>query len=79
MRVFNSNILIYHLNGQLPPAVQAQVDNRIKQGRIVSVVTRIEALGFPQSETEFVNTLPLPAPMGEEKRTSVPRKLSEPV
>ena len=46
MRVFDSNILIYHLNDQLPPVVRAQVDDWIREGASISVITRIEVLGY---------------------------------
>ena len=52
MRVFDSNILIYHLNDQLPPDTQDRVDDWIRRGSIISVITRVEVMGFLQSEAD---------------------------
>jgi hypothetical protein len=41
MRVFDSNILIYHLNDVLPPAVLASVEAWMSVGAMISVMTRI--------------------------------------
>ncbi len=49
MHVFDSNILIYYLNGALPGALRARVDDRISDGSVISVIIRIEMLGFRQS------------------------------
>jgi hypothetical protein len=49
MRVFDSNVLIYHLNDALPKDVLTRVADWIAEGAYVSVVTRIEVLGFRQS------------------------------
>lgn len=38
MRVFDSNMLIYHLNNALPENRLARVDAWIKEGAYVSVV-----------------------------------------
>ena len=40
MRVFDSNILIYHLNDALPPAVLNHVETWITEGAAISVITR---------------------------------------
>ena len=37
MRVFDSNILIYHLNDALPPSVLTQVESWITEGAVISV------------------------------------------
>jgi hypothetical protein len=47
MRVFDSNILIYHLNDALPPPVFTQVESWIAEGAVISVMSRIEVLGYP--------------------------------
>jgi predicted nucleic acid-binding protein len=53
MRVFDSNILIYHLNEVLPPAALAAVEAWISEGAMISVITRIEVLGYPQTDDQF--------------------------
>lgn len=50
MRVFDSNILIYHLNDALPSAARDRVERWIVAGAAISVITRIEVLGYPQPE-----------------------------
>jgi hypothetical protein len=45
MRVFDSNILIYHLNDALPPLVSNQVESWITEGAVISVMSRIEVSG----------------------------------
>lgn len=52
MYAFDSNTLIYHLNDVFPADVFARVDEWIKEGVFVSVVSRIEVLGYPQDESE---------------------------
>src|SRR5215475_842550 len=47
MRVFDSNILIYHLNDALPSSVLTQVESWITEGSVISVMSRIEVLGYP--------------------------------
>ena len=47
MRVFDSNILIYHLNDVLPPSALASVAAWISEGAMISVMTRTEVLGYP--------------------------------
>ena len=49
MAVFDSNILIYHLDDALPPDARDQVDTLIVNGAAISVITRIEVLGFPMT------------------------------
>lgn len=51
-RVFDSNALIYHLNDAYPPEQADRVDAWIDAGGLVSVVTRIEVLGFEQPTSE---------------------------
>ena len=53
MRVFDSNILIYHLNDALLPAVFSQVEAWITDGAVVLVITRIEVLGYPQTADQL--------------------------
>jgi predicted nucleic acid-binding protein len=49
MRVFDSNTLICHLPDALPPSVFTQVESWIAEGAIISVKSRIEVLGYPQT------------------------------
>lgn len=44
--VIDTNILIYYLNQQLPELVKAQVDKAILSGCTISIITRIEVLGW---------------------------------
>ena len=53
MRVFDSNILIYHLNDALPPNVLNHVETWIADGAAISVITRIEVLGYPQTTNQL--------------------------
>jgi hypothetical protein len=53
MRVFDSNILIYHLNDVLPPSALASVAAWISEGAMISVMTRTEVLGYPQTDDQF--------------------------
>lgn len=48
MHLFDSNIVIYHLNQTLPAHATANVEDWIVEGASVSVVTRIEVLGYPE-------------------------------
>lgn len=48
MHLFDSNIVIYHLNQVLPAQATARVEDWIVEGSYVSVVTRIEVLGSPE-------------------------------
>ncbi|GIV62016.1 MAG: ribonuclease VapC [Rhodothermaceae bacterium] len=52
MHLFDSNILIYHLNDALPPGVLGKVERWITEGALISVITRIEVMGYPQAETQ---------------------------
>lgn len=49
-RIFDSNTLIYYLNGAYSPDQFARVDAWIEGGAAISIITRIEVLGFQQSE-----------------------------
>ncbi len=49
--VIDTNILIYYLNQQLPESVKAAVDKSILSGCTISIITRIEVLGW-QGHTE---------------------------
>lgn len=49
--MIDTNILIYYLNQQLPESVKAQVDNSILSTCSISIITRIEVLGW-QGHTE---------------------------
>lgn len=53
MHVFDSNILIYHLNDALPPAVFTRVEAWIAAGAVISVITRIEVLGYRQPVSQL--------------------------
>jgi predicted nucleic acid-binding protein len=44
--VIDTNILIYYLNQQLPESVKAVVDKSILSGCTISIITRIEVLGW---------------------------------
>ena len=46
---FDSTIVIYHLNDALPPSVLNQVELWITEGAVISVMSRIEVLGYPQT------------------------------
>jgi predicted nucleic acid-binding protein len=59
MRVFDSNILIYHLNDALPPTVLIQVESWIAEGAVISVMSRIEVLGCPQSADQLQQAMRL--------------------
>lgn len=48
MHLFDSNVVIYHLNQALPAHAAASVEDWIVEGAHVSVVTRIEGLGYPE-------------------------------
>ena len=49
MRLFDSNILIYHLNDAFPSDARRRVEAWIVEGGSLSVITRIEVLGYPQT------------------------------
>jgi predicted nucleic acid-binding protein len=59
MRVFDSNILIYHLNDALPPLVSNQVESWITEGAVISVMSRIEVLGYPQTADQLQQSMRL--------------------
>jgi predicted nucleic acid-binding protein len=52
MCLFDSNILIYRLNDVLPPDVSRRAEGWASEGAFVSVVTRIEILGYPDQTPE---------------------------
>ena len=49
--VIDTNILIYYLNQQLTDKAKMEVENAILQGSAISIITRIEILGW-QGHTE---------------------------
>ncbi len=49
--VIDTNMLIYYLNQQLPEAVKVNFDNSILATSAISIITRIEVLGW-QGHTE---------------------------
>jgi predicted nucleic acid-binding protein len=59
MRVFDSNILIYHLNDALPPSVFNQAESWIADGAVISVMSRIEVLGYPQTVDQLEQAMRL--------------------
>jgi hypothetical protein len=59
MRVFDSNILIYHLNDALPSAVLNRVESWITEGAVISVMSRIEVLGHPQTADQLQQAMRL--------------------
>jgi predicted nucleic acid-binding protein len=59
MRVFDSNVLIYHLNDALPPSVLTQVESWIAEGAVISVMSRIEVLGYPQTADQLQQAMRL--------------------
>jgi predicted nucleic acid-binding protein len=46
-RMFDSNILIYHLNEKLDVQAEAMLEQALEEGAYISVITRIEVLGWP--------------------------------
>lgn len=52
MHLFDSNILIYHLNDLLPPSAARRAETWITEGAFTSVVTRIEVLGYPDQSSD---------------------------
>jgi predicted nucleic acid-binding protein len=53
-RVFDTNIMIYHLNGKLDEAAERMLEQALQENARISVITRIEVLGWPgQSEEAF--------------------------
>jgi predicted nucleic acid-binding protein len=74
MRVFNSNILICHLNDALSPSVLTQVEVWITEGAVISVMSRIDELGYPQTADQlqqamcllaYFEEIPLREPVGQ--------------
>lgn len=65
MRVFDSNILIYHLNDALPPSVLNQVELWITEGAVISVMSRIEVLGYSQTADQLQQAMRLLAYLDE--------------
>ncbi|PSQ95290.1 MAG: hypothetical protein BRD55_12305 [Bacteroidetes bacterium SW_9_63_38] len=73
MHLFDSNILIYRLNDVLPPTASRRAERRAAEGAFVSVVTRIEVLGYSHQTPEqrqrasdfheFFDELPLREPV----------------
>jgi predicted nucleic acid-binding protein len=59
MRVFDSNILIYHLNDALPSSVLTHVESWITAGAVISVKSRIEVLGYPQTTDQLQQAIRL--------------------
>lgn len=53
MRVFDSNILIYHLNDALSQNVRDHVERWVVEGASISVITRMEVLGFRQTAVQL--------------------------
>jgi hypothetical protein len=51
-RVFDSNLLIYYLNASLTQSARQQVDDAIETGAFISVITRIEVLGWHKHSDE---------------------------
>lgn len=47
---FDSNLLIYHLNGNLSEDGRALIRSGIREGAAYALVTRIEILGFSMDE-----------------------------
>lgn len=50
--VIDTNILIYYLNKQLPESVKMQIDEMILSGSSVSIITKIEVLGWQGHDKE---------------------------
>src|SRR5262245_10541951 len=59
MRVFDSNILLYHLNDVLPLSVLTQAETWITEGAVISVLSRIEVLGYPQTADQLPQAMRL--------------------
>jgi predicted nucleic acid-binding protein len=65
MRVFDSNVVIYHLNDVLPDDALSKVKSWIVEGAYISVITRIEVLGFRQSKKDIQSAERLLSLFGE--------------
>jgi predicted nucleic acid-binding protein len=46
-------MLIYHLNDALPASVLSRVESWITEGAVISVVSRVEVLSYPQSADQL--------------------------
>jgi len=55
-RVFDSNMLIYYLNASLSQSARQQVDEAIETGAFISVMTRIEVLGWHKHSDESLSS-----------------------
>lgn len=55
-RVFDSNILIYYLNAQLSEDVRLLVRDAVKTGAFISVITRMEILGWSKHTQESLSS-----------------------
>lgn len=52
MHLFDSNIIIYHLNDVLPTGAGDRIEYWISEGAFISVITRIEVLGYGELTSE---------------------------
>jgi hypothetical protein len=59
MRVFDSSILIYYLHNAHPPLVLIQVESWITEGAVISVMSRLEVLGYPQTAGQLQQAMRL--------------------
>lgn len=50
--VIDTNILIYYLNKQLPESVKMQIDEMTLSGSSMSIITKIEVLGWQGHDEE---------------------------
>jgi predicted nucleic acid-binding protein len=55
-KVFDTNILIYHLNDCLENSVEKLLEKAFESNSYVSVVTRIELLGWAKHTDESLNS-----------------------
>lgn len=51
--IYDSNVFIYHLNGQLGETGAALLRAGLLRGGAYSVISRIEVLGFPQPDEQL--------------------------
>lgn len=51
-KVIDSNILVYHLNHTLPPQANQIFATALREHAVISVVSTIEVLGWPQHTEE---------------------------
>jgi predicted nucleic acid-binding protein len=54
-RMFDSNLLIYYLNASLNKSTRQQIDEAIEMGAFISVMTRIEVLGWSQHTAQSLS------------------------